>query len=61
MEPEVVKDNDIAAHTAGILEQAVIEIYNNYPHEVKAILFAVASVLFGFGAYKEIRSVSKKL
>lgn len=59
MEPEVVKDNDIAAHAAGALEQAVTVIYNNYPHEVKAILFAAASVLFGFGAYKEIRSISK--
>lgn len=59
MKPEVVKDNDITTYTAGMIEQAAMEIYNNYPHEVKASFFAAVSLLFGFGSYKEIRSIMK--
>lgn len=59
MEPEIVKDNDMTTYTAGMIEKAAMDIYNNYPHEVKAILFVAASLLFGFGTYKEIRSIKK--
>lgn len=59
MESEVVKDNDMMIRAAEFIEQAATDIYNNYPHEVKAILFAAASILFGYGTYKEIHSISK--
>ena len=43
------------------IEQAIHNIYNEYPHEVKTILFGAASVILGFGAYKEYALISKSV
>ena len=42
-----------------IPEQAIRNIYNEYPHEVKIILLGAASVILGFGAYKEYGLIPK--
>ena len=43
------------------IEQAIHNIYYEYPHEVKTILFGAASVILGFGAYKEYALISKSV
>ena len=44
---------------SGFIEQAARDIYAQHPHEVKAILFGAASLILGFGAYKEYELIPK--
>ena len=43
----------------GFIEQAARDIYAQHPHEVKAILFGAASLILGFGAWKEYELIPK--
>ena len=44
---------------SGFVEQAVRDIYVQHPHEVKAILLGAASLILGFGAYKEYELIPR--
>ena len=59
MEQNLVKD--MSERISDYIEQAIHNIYNEYPHEVKTILFGAASVILGFGAYKEYALISKSV
>ena len=44
-----------------IPEQAIRNIYNEHPHEVKIVLLGAASVILGFGVYKEYGLIPKSV
>lgn len=46
---------------AGYIEQAIHNIYDEHPHEVRIILLGAASVILGFGAYKEYGLIPKSV
>lgn len=50
---------EMPVQASGFMEQAVRDIYAQHPHEVKAILLGAASLILGFGAYKEYGSIHK--
>ena len=59
MEQNLVKD--MSERISDYIEQAIHNIYNEYPHEVKTILFGDASVILGFGVYKEYGLIPKSV
>lgn len=59
MEENIMVKEKMPVQASGLLEQAVRDIYAQHPHEVKAILFGAASLILGFGAYKEYELIPK--
>lgn len=60
MEEATIVTEKISEEASGFLEQAVHNIYSEYPHEIQVLLFSTASIIFGVGAYKEYGLISKK-
>lgn len=61
MEQNLTVKKDMLEQVSGYIEQAIRNIYDEHPHEVKIILFGAASVIFGFGAYKEYGLIPKSV
>lgn len=59
MEQNLKVREDMPVQASGFIEQVVHNIYDEHPHEVKAILFGAVSLILGFGAYKEYGLISK--
>ena len=59
MEENIMAKEEMPVQASGFIEQAMHDIYAQYPHEVKAILFGAASLILGFGAYKEYGLIPK--
>lgn len=59
MEENIMIKEKMPVQASGFVEQAVRDIYVQHPHEVKAILFGAASLILGFGAYKEYELIPK--
>jgi|GEM_PF-2371160 hypothetical protein len=59
MEQNLTVNKDIPEQISGYIEQAIRNIYNEHPHEVKIVLPGAVSVIFGFGAYKEYGLIPK--
>lgn len=59
MEQNLIVNKDIPEQVSGYIEQAIRNIYNEHPHEVKIVLLGAASVILGFGAYKEYGLIHK--
>lgn len=61
MEENITVKEEMSVQVSGFIEQAVHDIYEQHPHEVKAILFGAASLILGFGAYKEYGLIPKTI
>ena len=61
MEENIMIKEKMPVQASGFVEQAVRDIYVQHPHEVKAILFGAASLILGFGAYKEYELIPKAI
>lgn len=61
MEQNLTVKKDMPEQVSGYIEQTILNIYNEYPHEVKIVLLGVASVILGFGAYKEYGLIPKSV
>lgn len=61
MEQNLIVNKDMPEQISGYIEQAIRNIYNEHPHEVKIIFLGVASVILGFGAYKEYGLIIKSV
>ena len=59
MEENIMIKEKMPVQASGFVEQAVSDIYVKHQHEVKAILFGAASLILGFGAYKEYELIPK--
>ena len=59
MEQNLILNKDMSEQVSSYIEQAVRNIYNEHPHEVKIVLLGATSVIFGFGAYKEYGLIPK--
>lgn len=59
MKQNLAVKEDVPVQASGFIEQAVRNIYDAHPHEVKTILFGAASLILGFGAYKEYGLIPK--
>ena len=59
MEENIMIKEKMPVQASDFVEQAVRDIYVQHPHEVKAILFGAASLILGFGAYKEYELIPK--
>ena len=59
MEENIMVKEEMPVQASGFIEQAARDIYAQHPHEVKAILFGGASLILGFGAYKEYELIPK--
>lgn len=61
MEQNLIVCKDMPKQVSGYIEQAIRNIYDEHPHEVKIILLGAASVILGFGAYKEYGLIPKSV
>lgn len=61
MEQNLVVKEDMTVQVSGYIEQAVRNIYDEHPHEVKTILYGAASLILGLGAYKEYGLIPKSI
>ncbi|MFQ9608434.1 MAG: hypothetical protein ACLU90_05590 [Lachnospira sp.] len=61
MEQNLIVSKDMPEQVSGYIEQAIRNIYDEHPHEVKIILLGAASVILGFGAYKEYGLIPKSV
>lgn len=61
MEQNLTVNKDIPEQISGYIGQAIRNIYNEYPHEVKIVLLGAASVILGFGVYKEYGLIPKSV
>ena len=61
MEENIMVKEEMPVQASGFIEQAARDIYAQHPHEVKAILFGAASLILGFGAYKEYGLIPKSV
>lgn len=61
MEENIMVKEKMPVQASCFIEQAARDIYAQYPHEVKAILFGAASLILGFGAYKEYGLIPKTI
>lgn len=61
MEQNLTVKRDMPEQVSGYIEQAICNIYNEHPHEVKIVLLGAASVILGFGAYKEYGLIPKSV
>lgn len=61
MEQNLTTKRNIPEQVSGYIEQAIRNIYNEHPHEVKIVLLGAASVILGFGAYKEYGLIPKSV
>lgn len=59
MEENIMVKEKMSVQASGFIEQAARDIYAQHPHEVKTILFGAASLILGFGAYKEYGLIPK--
>lgn len=59
MEENIMVKEKMLVQASGFIEQAAHDIYAQHPYEVKVILFGVASLILGFGAYKEYGLIPK--
>ena len=59
MEENIMVKEKMPVQASGFIEQAASDIYVQHPHEVNAILFGAASLILGFGAYKEYELIPK--
>lgn len=61
MEQNLTVNKDIPEQISGYIEQAIRNIYNEHPHEVKIVLLGAVSVILGFGVYKEYGLIPKSV
>lgn len=61
MEQNLIVSKDMPEQVPGYIEQAIRNIYDEHPHEVKIILLGAASVILAFGAYKEYGLIPKSV
>ena len=61
MEQNLTVNKDIPEQVSGYIEQVIRNIYNEHPHEVKIVLLGAASVILGFGVYKEYGLIPKSV
>lgn len=61
MEQNLILNKDMSEQVSSYIEQAIRNIYDEHTHEVKIILLGAASVILGFGVYKEYGLISKSV
>lgn len=59
MDQQLSTREEMSLQASGFIEQAICNIYETHPHEVKTILFAAVSLIFGYSAYKEYELIPK--
>ena len=59
MEQGTSTREEMPLQISGFIEQAVCNIYEAHPHEIKTILFTAFSLIFGYSAYKEYELISR--
>lgn len=59
MEQQLSTREELSLQLSGFIEQAVCNIYEAYPHEIKTLLFTAISLIFGYSAYKEYELITK--
>lgn len=61
MEQNLTVKKDMLEQVSGYVVQAIRNIYNEYPYEVKRVLLGATSVILEFGAYKECGLIPKSV
>lgn len=59
MEQNLILNKDMSEQVFSYIEQAIRNIYDEHPHEVKIILLGATSVIFG--VYKEYGLIPKSV
>lgn len=61
MEQNLILNKDMSEQVSSYIEQAIRNICDEHPHEVKIILLGATSVILGFGVYKEYGLIPKSV
>ncbi len=59
MEQQLSTREERSLQLSEFIEQAVYDIYEAHPHEVKTILFTAVSLIFAYSAYKEYELITR--
>ena len=59
MEQELLTREEMPIQVTEFIEQVMRKIHAEHSQEVKMVLFAAVSIIFGYGAYKEYELVTK--